>query len=192
MQKGTEPKTYLVLVTPLSKSPIHGTLSYFSATKLLPGTLVRVLIKSKLVPVLVLTSKDVRYAKSEIRRSGFALKKIKKSDILETGIESSFLSALEDTARYYVTPIGTILRALLPDLVVSDPTFFLHTSVNNNKKKLGNPKEVFLLQMESGERMSQYRALIPEAPTKKPTREEVEAWGREFEASAVMIKIPPS
>ncbi len=162
MKEGkTASKTYLVEVLPISKSPFTGYLSYFSGTKIPLGTLVRVPIRNKLTPALVVSAKDVRSAKSDIRRAGFLLKKIRTSDILGAAINAETLKALEICARYYATNIGTLLATLLPKLVSDDPTLFLPTS-SAQKKKSFEPltRDPLLLQMESEERFGQYRALV--------------------------------
>ncbi len=154
-------KTYLVEVAPLSASPLQATLTYFSAAKLVPGTLVKIPVKSKFLTAVVLNAKDARQAKAEIRKAGFMLRKIRQSDVMEARIEQSSMRALEDTARHYAAPIGTLLKAMLPKLILSAPELFLKPQNAITKKAASeSPKEVFLLQMEEEERFGQYRALV--------------------------------
>lgn len=157
-----EPKTYLVEVTPLSSAPGQSTLSYFSATKLAPGVLVRVPLRSKLTLAVVLSARDVLSAKSLIRKAGFALRKIRQSDILKAGFNSSTLEAVEACAHYYATKTGLLLSALLPKIVSENLESLLPL-----QKKVSTPeprrRETILLQMESEERYGQYRALVRQA-----------------------------
>ncbi len=162
MKAKAGPKTYLVDVAPLSTTPLQGTLSYFSSEKLVPGGLVQVPVRNKLTPALVLSAKDVRSAKQDIRRAGFVLKKIRKSDLLEAALEPTVFAALSETARYYATSSGFLLSALLPKLILSDPETFLTPAITKKPpaKPSSSSPETILLQMESEERFGQYRALI--------------------------------
>src|ERR1051325_7932238 len=107
MPKGkASPKTYLVEVAAITKAPSQPTLSYFSSIKLPRGTLGRVPLRAKSVPALVLRSRSVISTKSDIRRAGFLLKKIKKSDVLDIKVPLETLEHLEETAHYYGTALG--------------------------------------------------------------------------------------
>ncbi len=149
-------------MVPLSSAPGQGTLSYFSATKLAPGTIVRVPLRSKLTLAVVLSARDALSAKSLIRKAGFVLKKIRQSDILEAGFNTSTLEAVEDCANYYGTKAGLLLSALLPKIISEN----LETLLPLQKKTTpAEPRrrETILLQMESDERYGQYRALVRQA-----------------------------
>ena len=160
-----ETKSFLIEVELVSKaagpSTSWRTLSYFSTTRLAPGTLVKVPVRNRLTLAIVLRSRDVKSAKSDIRRAGFLLKKIRKSDILEADVPKETLQALEKTASYYSTSVGTLLTALLPKVMQDAPETYLKSPQNFKKKKLAeHSKEILLLQMEPEERFGQYRALV--------------------------------
>lgn len=150
-------KTYLVEVTPLTKGPGLGTLSYFSTTRLAPGTLVRVPVRKGLTYAVVLNSKSALSAKSEIRQAGYTLKKIAQKDILEAGFSPEFLSAIRKTAFYYACSAGTLLTSLIPKMILENPTRYLKVQ---KKKKEAPLRETLLLQMETDERYGQYRGLV--------------------------------
>lgn len=153
-------KSYLVEVAPLTKSPVPSSLSYFSAAKLSPGSLVRIPFRRGKALGLVLSSKDVRSAKAEIRQAGFSLRKIPKSDILGAGITPQILEALEKTARYYATNVGTLLSSTLPKIISDEPETFLKQAAHHKISEVEHSRETLLLQMESEERFSQYRAIV--------------------------------
>ncbi len=154
---------YLVEVIPLSKSPLASSLSYFSGEKLTPGTIVGVPVRYKLTPAIVISSKDVRSAKSDIRRAGFLLKKIRKADIMAAILDPYILEAAQGLARFYAAPIGTILTTLLPKVALDKPEIFFPLGNTRKKPNAPAPRETFLLQMESEERFGQYRALVRQA-----------------------------
>lgn len=152
-------KSYLVEVSPISSSSATRSLSYFSATKLPLGTLVKVPLRKGYSLAVVLSSRDVRTVKSEIRRAGFLLKKIKKSDILEACLPLETFEAMLECAHYYALSLGNLLSALLPKALTTEPELFFST-LQSKKKPHVHQKETLLLQMENEERFGQYRALV--------------------------------
>ncbi|MCR4279747.1 MAG: hypothetical protein NUV78_03360 [Candidatus Zambryskibacteria bacterium] len=150
-------KTYLVEVTPLTKGPGLGTLSYFSTTRLAPGTLVRVPVRKGLTYAVIINSKSALSAKSEIRQAGYTLKKIAKKDLLDAGFSPEFLSAVQKTAFYYACSAGALLTSLIPKMILEDPVRYLKIQ---KKKKEAPLQETLLLQMETDERYGQYRGLV--------------------------------
>ena len=77
---------YLVQVSPIKTQPYQEALSYFSSSRLAPGTLVKVPVRQSYVSGIVTRSRDVRGAKADIRKAGFALRKIRQGDILGAGV----------------------------------------------------------------------------------------------------------
>lgn len=156
--KGT-PKTYLVEVAPVSKSPFARRLSYFSTERIALGTFVRVPLREKPILAITLSCKDVRLAKSNIRKADFSLKKIRKADILSARLEGAALAALEECARFYATPLSTLLSLVLPKFVTEKPEAFFSEAPRPGRSE-GAAPEIMLFQIESEERYGQYRALV--------------------------------
>jgi primosomal protein N' (replication factor Y) (superfamily II helicase) len=150
--------SWLIEVSLVSHSPFETELSYFSSQRLKRGQLVKVPIRSKLVLAVVLSAKTVRQAKSLIKTARFSMRKIRAVDILEAEISSATLSALEQTALYYGTHVGTLLASLWPKSISDQAQKLL--GQKRSKKKRQEHLEKILLQMENEERYSQYRALI--------------------------------
>lgn len=184
--KKTE-RSYLVEVSPLSKSAGASSLSYFSSLKIAPGSLVRVPLRKGMALGLVLKSRDVKDAKQEIRRAGFILKKIKKSDILEVSFPPETVRALDETARYFATTLGALMHSLIPKVMSEDPETYLKPPAGQKKRAFELSPETILLQMESEERFGQYRALVRQAFARNasalvivPTHLEIEKVRREL------------
>jgi len=152
--------SYLVEVAPLQKSPGASTLSYFSSSKIPIGSLVRVPVRKGLVLSIVLSSVDVKHAKSEIRRADFLLKKIRQSDILPVGFSSEIIAALTKTAYYYATPLGALLSSLIPKMISDEAEKLLEAPLTKKHSPAVHTIETLPLQMESEERYGQYRALV--------------------------------
>lgn len=155
-----EAKTYIVEVAPISKSPLTNNLSYFSTEKVPVGTFVKIEIRHRKTMALVVGRHDVRSVKSDVRRAGFTLRKIRKSDILPAKIDKHTLEALKELAHYYIAPLGTLLNLLIPKLLSDEPSKFFNPKHNWSEKEVNTVPETFLLQMESEERLGQYRALV--------------------------------
>ena len=151
-------KTYLVEVALLTKSPLQGPLSYFTADKIKEGELLRVPVRRNLSPAIALSCRDARTAKSDIRRAEFVLRKISAKEVLGASVSPKTVSALKDTARFYATSLSNLLAALMPKMISAEPHIFLKKTA----RKPGPTRsgEKLLLQMESEERFGQYRALV--------------------------------
>ncbi|MEK7227423.1 MAG: hypothetical protein AAB641_00850 [Patescibacteria group bacterium] len=156
-----------VKVVPISKNAGPETLSYFSFAQPSPGTLVQVPVRKNLGIAVVERSRDVKDAKADIRRADFALKKIPKKNIFDAGFSPQFLSAVKETATYYATSAGALFAILLPKILLEKPELFFKNK--NGARKSGNrrAKEAILLQMETEERFSQYRAMVRQCFAKK-------------------------
>ncbi len=153
-------KSYLIEVAPVTKNYAPTSLSYFSAQKLSPGSFVKISLRQKEILGLVLGSRDVKTAKAEIRRAGFLLKKIAKSNILDAKLPPEILKAFEKTAHYYATSLGILLSTHLPKMISDQVENFLKLPPSRKRKVSEHSKETLLLQMESEERFGQYRALV--------------------------------
>lgn len=154
---------HVVEVAPFSKSPLpgEGTLSYFSGERLVPGTIAYVDIRNAPTPAVVLSSRSVRDAKSEVRRAGFALRKIRKADVSPATIGSQGLEAIKETARYYAAPVSLLAAALIPKVLLKEAKEFLLPDVARKRRPIEEAaRETLLLQMEGEERFGQYRALV--------------------------------
>jgi primosomal protein N' len=163
MNSGKGAVVHAVEVAPFSKSPLPGggTLSYFSSERLVPGTIVRADVRNAPTPAVVLSSRSVRDAKAEIRRAGFALRKIRKADVTAATLGAAGLEALRETARYYAAPVGLLAAALVPKLFLKEAAAFLRPDTLRKRRPLEEAaRETLLLQMENEERFGQYRALV--------------------------------
>ncbi|MEK7176017.1 MAG: hypothetical protein AAB695_01425 [Patescibacteria group bacterium] len=154
-----------VKVVLIAKNAGPEMLSYFSSVKFAPGTLVKVPVRKSSSVAVVVSSRDVRDAKAEIRRAGFALKKIAKKDIFDAGLSPQFLSAVRDTANYYASSPGALLSVLLPKTLLEKPEFFFPAKTGGGKNR--EAREVVLFQMDTEERFGQYRAMVRQCFARK-------------------------
>ena len=122
--------------------------------------MVKVPVRNKFILSIVTRTRDVKSAKSDIRRAGFLLKKIRKSDILEVNIPKETLEAVTECAKYYATNVGSLFSTLLPKVMQDNPQIFLKQPQEVRRKIPKESRETILLQMETEERFAQYRALV--------------------------------
>lgn len=167
---------YLIEVIPISRGVGKETLSYFSASAIPAGSLVEVPLRKRVVSGLVISSRDAREAKSEIRASDFAMKKVHEFKS-ERFLSEAFMNAAKATAQYFAAPLGSVLNLLVPRAILEGQGMFLSSD------EVMPSKSVFdrlALQAEDLERFADYRSLVREEFARKrsvflcvPTAEDV-------------------
>lgn len=149
----------LLSVIPILKGTAPETLSYFSSIDVAPGALVRVPVRKKLVPALVVTAREASESKADIRTASFSLKKI-DGVIHEHCFDTGFVNALARVADLHAAPIGSVLAALYPQSILEKiDTLTTH----HTPHPIESRSETFIIQEPFTERLSRYKALIREA-----------------------------
>ncbi len=139
----------LLKIIPIAKGFFPENLSYFTTEDIKAGALVAVPVKNKIVPALVASAKDVKEAKSEIRKSPFSLKKI-KSLRAPYFIKPEMVKTAESLAFYYISPVGAVLKSLISQKVLETPFGFFS---RDNKKNNSSFHKIFLLECSRDERL---------------------------------------
>ena len=155
------PEMYLVGVIPITKEPLKEELSYFSRRPLTVGSLVEIPLRSRELFALVSSCESVLDQKSVLKSAPFAIKKIesiKEGRIFDT----PFVRAAEETAAYFATGVGNVLRSHIPEEILLNWEGALGDEIERT-----GIAESFLLQAPFEERISTYRALIREEFAKK-------------------------
>lgn len=156
---------FIIECLPFSKGLNKESLSYFGPKYLEPGSLLKVTIRNRNVPALVLESRDVSGAKTEIKSADFQLKKI-SSFASKPFLQKEFLQAVRKTAEYFATTPGNVLPHLIPSYILENSNLihFSKSSIfSDNKLK----KDIFVSQAPDEERFAHYRSLIREEFAKK-------------------------
>jgi len=151
---------YIIHVTPFSKSIRAQSYTYFSSTKITPGAIVSVPLRSKDIKGLVTGIQDVKELKSQIKSSSFALKKVKgvSRNLL---FSKEFLVAANETSNFFATSTGSIINSLLSKNIIDE----IDKLQKMPEKETGveavkHPK--FILQSGDQDRYSEYRSIVRE------------------------------
>ena len=104
---------YTVQVIPVSRSTGSDELTYFSAIAYERGAVVSVPVRTKEVPAIVMSCETVKNVKAHVRRSEFALRKLRRQPG-HALVTPEFIQAVQNTAHYYATTAGAVLFSYLP------------------------------------------------------------------------------
>lgn len=150
-------------VIPITKGIKNETLSYFSGVDVPLGSVIKVPLRKRTIPALVINNKSVIDAKSEIKNSPFTLKKIEKVKYKNL-LDKNFIKAAEIVGKYYVGSIGLTLNSLVPKIFLENiekiklPEDNNNTELNNSNSKA----EKFVIQSNDEDRYAQYKSIIRE------------------------------
>lgn len=153
-------------VVPIIRGGWSETLTYFSKDDITEGSIVSVPLRKKLVPALVISSRDVNEVKTEIKAADFAMKKV--AAVLSTDLLlPQFVQAAKQAANYFVSPLGLVLEHLIPKAILANSNWpKIKVGTKNNKTapaQLRPKNEHCVLQEPDEERLSFYKSLIREA-----------------------------
>jgi len=151
---------YILTVIPISRGISKEQLSYFSSQSIPVGALVNIPLRSKNKPALVVDSRTVSEAKTEIRKADHSLKKINHL-ITEKIFEPETVGAIRTEAEWFATTSGAMIHHLAPTAVLSAPEdYFQDIPINPPIK---NVFERFLLQASFEDRTLHYTQVIRES-----------------------------
>ncbi len=149
----------LITVIPITKGFLRKDLSYFTTKKVELGSIVKIPLRNKTVPGVVVTSKKVKEVKSALKRSSFSLKKISESGI--PVFSPLFIEAATEIAEYYASSLGNILKEITPTVILENSKQ-IKAVPNKNKVKEEGYKKISIFQGSTEERLRYYKSIIRE------------------------------
>jgi primosomal protein N' (replication factor Y) len=156
----------VIKVIPIGRGLFKEPLSYFTAKDVARGAIVSAPVKNRQIDALVIDSRPLGDVKASIKSAGYSLKKINrvKSNRL---FLVSFLKAAEKAADYFASPLGQILKSLIPKTILEHCAELpsLAAEVRDSESSPA-PAEKFALQDTEEERFSFYKTLIRESFSK--------------------------
>ena len=151
---------YVVKVIPITRGAFKERLSFFSKTKLEPGTVVDAPIRGKATPALVVGANDAREEKFELRDSAYALKKIVPK-VSARIFPTTTLEALRESASYHALSVGAVLAYFMPSAITTALERVADVPTTPERNETASDKLV--LQAELDERIRMYRNIAREA-----------------------------
>lgn len=151
----------IVTVIPIVRGTFREYLTYFSGQEIEPGDLVTVPLRNKPIAALVLATEPLAAAKADLKQADFGMKKV-TSVRARRFLSPQCLAAAQELADYYATPLGPVLKSLLPAIMleskVKPPP---DTGLKPDTGK--TPSECLIIQDTDEERLSYYKNLTREA-----------------------------
>ncbi len=152
----------IITVAPIVRGAIQGALTYFSKNPLEIGTLIMVPVRTREVPALVLEVKELSSAKSAIKSSDYAIRKIVRHKPRRVW-SNAFLKAALEAANFSAQGLGETLLAITPKAILDahlegaldEPP--LEPTTKNGKSK------ILAIQMPSHDRMQSYVGFVRES-----------------------------
>jgi len=173
---------YVLSVIPLARSAPPGSLSYRSKTNVPLGSIVSISLRKQTVPGIVIESRSVAEAKSELKTASFALSK----SALETKskLPLPVFQAAQRLAQFHAAPVGSVLASLVADVLPPE----LPTLVSGTAYRKHRVEGVF------AKRVAAYRTRITAAGYDKkaillivPTIAEIDLYKKEFNDLSPLI-----
>ena len=160
-------------VIPIARGINKDTLSYFSGSDIPIGSIIKVPLRKRIIPALVINSNEVLDSKAEIKNSSFPLKKIAKIKYASL-LSKNFVSAAETTANYYISSVGSVLNSIVPKVLLEnidkieiedvDIENINLDQIKNQPNQTGKTTraEKFVIQSNDEDRYAQYKSIIRE------------------------------
>lgn len=148
----------VVEVIPIAKGLNRPTLSYFTKESFQAGSFVKIPLRKGFTLGIVVSTMDARRVKSELKDASFALKKL--SIVEKAGsLGEAFMQAVKETANFYATTEGLVLKTLLPKIILENPEL-LSSAVKIKNKEV---REVRVIGLSEDERFREYRGVVRES-----------------------------
>jgi len=149
---------FIIHVTPVARSPLDR-LTYFSSQEIPVGSIVKVPLRSKEVPALVLEREDARTIKAILRTSLYETKKIEPQKPVFI-FSPEFVGAAEKTAAYFATSVGSLINSFVPAAILAaaqeEGKLAPPSSEVNEEKGF----EKLVLQLPREERFEKYKTIV--------------------------------
>ncbi len=155
----------IITVAPIARGVLMGSLTYFTKDTAIVGSVVMVPIRKREVPALVLEVKEVSDAKSTLRSSDYALRKI--GNVKPRHIWTPlFIEAAIKTARFSAQGLGETLLALTPKTILDAHLDGTISKFEARSSKLDPQHSTFdpqAIQGDTSFRTEAYRGLARES-----------------------------
>ncbi|MCC2630941.1 MAG: primosomal protein [Candidatus Paceibacter sp.] len=157
----------IVHVVPITRGIGKETLSYFTASEVKPGSIVKVPIRTKSVPALVVSVEAASDLKAELKSSPFSIRKIGKLHMLPIFLPA-FIDAAKDAAEYFASSTGSVLASITSRGILEQSEKITEKEITSVEHAVAEvTHEPYALQADEEERIAHYKSLIREQFAKK-------------------------
>ncbi|MGB2580633.1 MAG: hypothetical protein WBC83_02970 [Minisyncoccia bacterium] len=150
----------IITVAPIVRGALQGSLTYFSKEPIPAGMVIIAPIRTREVPAIVLESREVSDAKTSLKSSDYAIRKISRAHPRRIWLPA-FLKAVEETANATAQKFGEVLLTLTPKIILD-----AHINGTLNEPKINKTDgsfEIKAIQETTQMRLEAYRRLVREA-----------------------------
>jgi len=161
----------LLKVIPISRSINKESLSYFTASDIPIGAIIKVPIRKKTTPALVISAEDIIDVKTEIKNASYETRKIVSNSLGTEGrqikfcplLSAEFMSTVAEAATYFASTSGSVLHSVIPKAIIDEAQTKLVGKVRQIKDfPLVRNHEKLIIQCSDEERYATYKSLIRE------------------------------
>ena len=148
----------LLTVIPIVRGINKESLSYFTGSEIAVGSVVKVPIRKKIIPAIVVSAESVTDVKAEIKNASFETRKVEK--IKSSALLSpEFMTAVTDSSLFFASTSGSILHSVIPKTIIEEAE---KIKVNIRDLKGSRVHEKLIIQCDDEERYATYKSLIRE------------------------------
>ncbi len=148
----------LLNVIPIARSIGKESLSYFTASDVSIGSVVKVPLRKKIVSAIVVSAEEIADVKAEIKNADYETRKvgaIKSAPLLS----SAFMLAVKEMSRYFASTSGGILNSVIPKNILDNAEKIKFTFKTTDRSRA---HEKLVIQSDDEERYATYKSLIRE------------------------------
>lgn len=156
---------HIIHVIPIARGIDKETLSYFSATDIEPGSLVKVPVRNRQVLALVVHREPANELKADLKSSSFAMRKLGKVKVMPV-FSAEFLKAAEQAAEYFAGTTGSVLATVTPKPILEQADKVKKPEKMPEIRVIQTP-DPYVLQADEDERLAHYKSLIREQFARK-------------------------
>lgn len=153
----------LATVIPIGDSIFKESLSYFTLKDIEPGSIVFVPIRKKKIPAILLSTRSIQDAKTEIKNSAFELKKIEK---VSNGVffRKEFMETSKEMSDFFGANLGQVINSFTPTNLFKniDKLIIKDKAVQKDEEIKNKQHSVELVQAPTEDRIAFYKSLIRE------------------------------
>ncbi len=151
---------HLVEVIPIARGISTEVLSYFTGKPISAGEIVKVPVRTRIIPAMVVAVRSASELKADIRKAPFEIKKLEEI-VAKRVFRKEFVETAAVCAEYFATTTGAVLASLLPKALLTSLPELPELGESLKHRQQFTPERI-ILQAPLSERLSHYKSLIRE------------------------------